>query len=176
MNRTQIESLTGSELVAYYNSLPGVKPVKRFASRADALKRVLAAAPAEPAKAAARKPAKAAAAKPAAEPSGPVPPPAAPTPAPAVAPAPAAQERPAAAPAKPAARAYAAAPGGKAPRPGSKRGQLLALLREPAGVSAQEGMERFGWKAADFKDAIYLTAKKNGVAVACGEDGRWRAQ
>ena len=32
---------TGPELVAIYNAIPGVKPVKRFATRADAVKRIM---------------------------------------------------------------------------------------------------------------------------------------
>lgn len=37
-------------------------------------------------------------------------------------------------------------------------------------------MERFGWKANDYADALRLMAKQNGVAAARSEDGRWRVK
>lgn len=176
MTREQIELMTGTQLVAAFNSLPGVKQVKRFASQADGVKRLTAAlAQAAPAKPAGKKSAKAAP-PPAPEPEHAVPPKAKPTPAPAKATAPAKQQKAAEAPAPVAARSYPAGPAGKLPRPGTKRDQLLGLLRQPAGLTVEEICQRFEWKANDAKDALYLLAKKNGVPVACGADGRWRAK
>ena len=48
MTTIDFTTKTGPELVSLFNAIPGVKPVKRFASRADAVKRImrtLAAAP-----------------------------------------------------------------------------------------------------------------------------------
>ena len=168
IDRVAVTKLTGPELVKLYNSLPGVKPVKRFADRADAVKRVLKAL-GEPA---------APEAAPEALPAAESPAPAQPKPAPA--PAASNAQRPARKPSKKVdgtanGHAYAAVAGGKEPRPGSKRGQLLAALRSPKGITVEQMMERFGWKANDCGDALRLLAKQNGVATARGEDGRWRA-
>lgn len=169
MDRAQVEAMSGSELVAAFNRITG-KKVKRFASRADGVKRLLTAlGTAAPA------PEKAPAKAPASPEGG-----ARPQTGPASAPAPAKGERASEKPApkaqgKPAPLAHAAAPDGKLPRPGSKRAQLLDLLRTPEGATVETIMERFGWKANDAADALRLLARKNWVAVARGDDGRWRA-
>lgn len=161
-------SVTIGQLVAEYNRLNRNKPVKRFSDRATAVKRVYAAlgqqpsgfAPA-PAKAA-HKPVEASAA-----PQPAVTPTAAPKPA-------SKAERKRGKDAAPRTVAHVADPGGKLPRPDSKRGQLLAALQTPKGMSVEEMEKRFAWKRTDCADALRLLAKKNGVGVTCGADGRWR--
>ncbi|HEX8340344.1 MAG TPA: hypothetical protein VF624_05495 [Tepidisphaeraceae bacterium] len=153
MNRNEIESLSGKELVATYNRLTG-EDVKRFANHATGVKRVLAAY-----KAQGEKPAAKPAPKPESKP--------APETQPAAAPKPAA--------AAPAVETPAPAAGNKAPRPGSKRAELLEALRGPAGITIEQMIERFGWKKQDCADALRLLKVKNGAAVVRGEDGVLRA-
>jgi hypothetical protein len=199
VDRAQVSKMSGPELIEALKGLTG-ETVKRFASRAEGIKRVLAALdkqpPAKPAKKSAADPLPVPLPTTPAEFNGAVlallgepakaPPkaqePAAPVPAPAAAPAPAdaapAVQEPAAAPAKarsPKALTIVARAGDvKPPRPESKRGQLLVALQTAEGISVDEMMARFVWKAADCGDALRLLAKQNGVSVARGEDGRWR--
>jgi hypothetical protein len=51
---------------------------------------------------------------------------------------------------------------------------LLAALRTPKGITGDEKQKRFAWQRNDCADALRLLAKRNGVSVARGEDGRWR--
>lgn len=146
MKRNEVESMTGPELVALYRKLTG-KSVARFASRADGVRRCLAALPAAE-EAAEPAPAPAAPAKAAT-----------PTKAPRTAPKP---------------RLLPAQPGGKAPRPGSKRAAALAMLQCPEGATLGELAAEFGWSAKDATDCVHLLAKKNGASLARDEAGRWR--
>jgi len=41
LNANELATKSGPELVALFNAIPGVAPVKRFASRADAVKRII---------------------------------------------------------------------------------------------------------------------------------------
>jgi hypothetical protein len=148
MTHEEVKNLSGPELVQAYNRLTGGK-VKRFASRGEGIKRVLAAfgrdalPPAE---------------KPAAEPEKAVAPAVQAVPAPEAADASAKAEEPAQSgepKTAPTVRTYAAIPGGKLPRPESKRGQLLALLQKPEGLTVEAICERFAWRSNDAKDALY---------------------
>ena len=133
-----IESMTTAQLVAEYNRLNPEKPVKKFSDRATAIKRVYAALGQQPS-----------GFPPAAEPA----PAAAPEPesnaAPQPAPAPAVVQDAASKPPKakrpnkrPPATGFKATSGdATAPRPKSKRAQLLAMLQRPEGVT-QEAAER----------------------------------
>lgn len=163
-DRVAITKMAGPELVALYNKLTG-KAVKRFADRKDGIGRVLKALDAQPATPA-----------PAPTPSKPVEASAAPqaavTPTAAAKPASKA-ERKRGKDAAPRTVAHVADPGGKLPPPESKRGQLLAALQSPKGMSIEEMEKRFAWKRTDCSDALRLLAKRNGVGVACGTDGRW---
>lgn len=185
MKRSELEAMSGSELVTVFNGLRPEKPVKRFASHGDGVRRVLAALgetqdkAAEPAtpkhaasggRPAATLPEQAA---PESKPEKPCEPPAAPV---------AAVAAPALADAAPAVEsgerpsrvtAYAAAPGGKEPRPSSKRGLLLAELRGN-GITIEEMIARFEWTKLDCRDALRLLGKQNGVGTTLGADARWR--
>ncbi len=156
-DRAAVSKMSGPELVATYTQLTG-KPVARFASRADGVRRVLhaldlrqepAEQPAPPA----------AAAEPATAPAAPTK---------------AEKPRKAAKPRERRALALAGSADGKAARPGSKRAALVEALRSPDGISADEAMKRFKWTRRDVMDALRLAAKKNGVAVQ-ERDGRYYA-
>jgi hypothetical protein len=178
VDRVEVTKMSGPELVALYNQLTGEK-VKRFADRKAGLARVLKALGEEGAPAAASEPSAAPESNAAPEP--------APTPA-AAANASSKPERKArkaagAKAGKPAAAAapretkseYKGAKGGKEPRPESKRGQLLAILRGP-GITVEAMMKKFDWKVTDCRDVLNLLAKQNGVATVRDEDGKWRAK
>lgn len=140
VDRSALSQMSLADLARLYNEVTG-ESVRKFADRKSAVRRVLAALDrVRKAEAAER-----------------------PSPLPA---------RAKAAPSAPAARKaleFPASPEGRAPRPGTKRAALVAALRSPSGVSAEEAMERFGWTRRDLADALRLAAKKNGVAVR--EDG-----
>jgi len=143
MKRSEVESMSGPELVALYHKLTG-KTVARFASRADGIRRCLAALPA------------------AEDAAKPEPSPAAPAKAPA-------RER--------AAEHKQHTPSGelRPPRPGSKRGRLLAALLGD-GMTAERIASEFGWKPRDVADALRLLAVANGYVVYREEGGEtWRA-
>jgi hypothetical protein len=146
MNRSAIESMSGPELIALYHKLTG-KSVARFASRADGIRRCLAALPAAEE-----------AAKPAAAP-------AAPAKAPARTKAPRADRRTEHVPSGPT----------KPPRAGTKRAVLLARLLSGGGMSAVDIGSEFAWKPNDVRDALRLLAVQNGFCVYLGDDGLWRA-
>jgi hypothetical protein len=69
--------------------------------------------------------------------------------------------------------AYPASKDGKEPRPESKRGQLLAILRDK-GITIEAMMEKFSWTKVDCRDALRLLGKHNGIATKCGDDRKWR--
>jgi hypothetical protein len=149
MNRSTIESMSLADLAALYNSLRPESPVKKFSDRKTAVRRVLAAVEeAEAAKAAATP------AEPATQPE--------------------AAPRRRSGPRKP--RTVRHVPTGpeKAPRPGTKRADLLAALLG-GGMTIEEMQSRFGWQVRDCRDALALLAKHNGYVTYLGEDGRWHA-
>ena len=159
MNRAEIESLSGKELVALHNKLTG-EDVKRFASHAAGVKRVLAAYNAQ-GEAVTAKPAKAPA-KPAPKPESKL--------------APAAQPAATApAVATPTVETPAPAAGSKAPRPGSKRERLLVELRKPTGLTLEQMATMFEWKPNDCRDALRLLRVRNGVNLRKDDDGCWKA-
>jgi len=180
ITREQVENMGGRELVALHNELCPEKPVKRFASRAAGVRRVLAALEAIGAgeqaedtageQQAARAGAQQAAAPEAVEAvTGPEQP---------------AQPQPGAGPEQPAPKRSRRRsgvrrfePGGelKPPRPTSKRGKLLEWLREPQGMAAEEIAAMFEWQPRDVMDALRLLARANGYVVYLGEDERWHA-
>lgn len=143
MDRNAVESMSLANLAKLYNELAPGKPVKKFADRKAAVRRVLAAleerAAAEPAKAPARE-------------------------------------------SRPSRRERAAehkqhTPTGelRPPRPGSKRGRLLAALMAD-GMTAERIASEFGWKPRDVADALRLLAAANGYVVYREEGGdTWRA-
>lgn len=47
---TNLETKTVAQITELYNAVPGVKPVKKFSSKAEAIKRYLKVAPKQPAK------------------------------------------------------------------------------------------------------------------------------
>lgn len=148
MDRNAVESMSLGNLAKLYNELCPEKPVKKFADRRSAVRRVLAAleerAAAEPAQ---PEPAKAAARE-----------------------------------SRPSRRERAAehkqhTPTGelRPPRPGSKRGRLLAVLLGD-GMTAERIASEFGWKPRDVADALRLLAVANGYVVYREEGGdTWRA-
>lgn len=167
IDRENVSKLSGPELVAAYNQLNPEKQVKRFASRTDGIKRVLASLGETPAPAAAPEPPASPESNTAAQP----------------APAPAIVEDAASEPPKKAKRPAKRPPattfkanGGdaNAPRPKSKRAQLLAMLQRPEGVTQEAAERKFEWQPQDFKDCLRLLAKKHGIATKCGDDGKWR--
>lgn len=148
MDRNAVETMSLGNLVKLYNELSPRKPVKKFADRKSAVRRVLAAldgrAAAEPAQ---REPAKA----------------------------PAREGRPSR-PEK-AAEHKQHTPTGelRPPRPGSKRGRLLAALLK-GGMTAERIGAEFKWKPRDVADALRLLAVANGYIVYRAEGGdTWHA-
>lgn len=149
MNRSTIESMSLADLAALYNSLRPESPVKKFSDRKTAVRRVLAAVEeAEAAKAAA------APAEPAAQPE--------------------AAPRRRSGPRKPRTAQHVPTGPEKAPRPGTKRADLLAALLG-GGMTIDEMQSWFGWQVRDCRDALKLLAKQNGYVTYLGEDGRWHA-
>lgn len=160
VDRVAVTKMSGTELVALYHKLTGTK-IKRFENRQAGVTRVLKALGGETV-----------ALDPIEAPAAPVPTLTAPA---AVKPArKAAKASSKPAPAAPRLAAIAAGEEVKPPRPGSKRAELLEALRTPTGLSLAEMEKRFEWTARDCADALRLLAKVNGVAVARGENARWR--
>jgi hypothetical protein len=58
-------------------------------------------------------------------------------------------------------------------REGSKRGQFLAMLKKPGGVTLQAVCNKFDWKPRDAADALRLLAKVNGVGCKRDDGGHW---
>ncbi len=148
MDRNALETMSLGNLVKLYNELAPGKPVKKFADRKSAVRRVLAAleerAPAEPAQ---REPAKA----------------------PAREGRPSRREKPAEG------RQHTPTGELRPPRPGSKRGRLLAALLKGGMTAAEIGSE-FQWKPRDVADALRLLAVANGYVVYRAEGGEtWHA-
>lgn len=177
ITKEQVERMGGRELVALHNELCPEKPVKRFASRAAGVRRVLAALEAIEA----GEQAEDTAGEQQAAPAGPEQ--AAPVEA-GSGPEEPAQPQPGAGPEQPAPKRSRRRsgvrrfePGGelKPPRPTSKRGKLLEWLREPQGMAADEIAAMFEWQPRDVMDALRLLAKANGYVVYLGEDERWHA-
>jgi hypothetical protein len=148
MDRNAVESMSLGNLAKLYNELCPEKPVKKFADRKSAVRRVLAAleerAAAEPAQ-----------------------------PEPAKAPARTKAPRPGQ---KASYRQHTPSGPVRLPRPGSKRAAALALLQRPEGATPGELAARFGWSARDAADCIRLLATSNGL-VTYREDGgeAWHA-
>ena len=65
-------------------------------------------------------------------------------------------------------RAMPLSPAGSCLGPQASAGRWICK-----GMSVDEMQKRFAWKHNDSADAHRLQAKKNGVAVERGEDGRW---
>lgn len=146
-DRKTIENLPGPALVALWNELHPEKPVQRFATRQAGVDRVLRALEERAA----------------AEPAQPEP-----------AKAPARESRPRR---ERAAEHKQHTPTGelRPPRPGSKRGRLLAALLGD-GMTAERIASEFGWKPRDVADALRLLAVANGYVVYREEGGdTWRA-
>lgn len=148
MDRNAIESMSLGNLVKLYNELFRGKPVKKFADRKAAVRRVLAAMeeravtePAEP------EPAKA----------------------PARVGRSSRRERPAGH------KQHTPAGELRPPRPGSKRGRLLARLTKGGMTTAEIGSE-FQWTPRDVADALRLLAVANGYVVYRAEGSNtWHA-
>ncbi len=150
MDRIEIESLSGKELVATFNRLTG-EAVKKFANHATGVRRVLAALD----KAQAEKPAVEAAPEPKSKPAAATKATAAPPPVEAA----------------PAVETPATVADDKAPRPGSKRERLLVELRKPAGLTLEQMAAMFEWKPNDCRDALRLLRTKNGINAIKSENG-----
>lgn len=147
-DRAEIVKLPLSKLVALYNGLSPAKPVKKFPDREAALRRVLAALEAAESRQPAPTPAKSA-------------------------------ERREAGPSRAprAARRTSYQPTGelRPPRPGSKRGRLLARLMKGGMTAAEIGSE-FQWTPRDVADALRLLAHANGYVVYMADGGEtWHA-
>ncbi|MBL9032093.1 MAG: hypothetical protein JNM80_10360 [Phycisphaerae bacterium] len=151
-DRAQIVKLPLSGLAALYNSLSPARPVRKFPDRETALRRVFAALE----EAESREPA----------------------PDPAPAPVRAARGREGGPrPARKAARRTSHQPTGelRPPRPGSKRGRLLARLMGGGMTAAEIGSE-FQWTPRDVADALRLLAHANGYVVYMADGGEtWHA-
>jgi len=172
VTKEQVEAMGGRELVDLYNELCPEQPVKRFASRAAGVRRVLAALETAGTDEQAEAPAgqeQAAALEAVDAGSGPEE---------------AAQPEPGAGPDQPApkrsrkrsgVRSFTPEGELKPPRPGSKRAILLEWLLEPEGMSEEAITEMFEWKPRDVKDALRLLAKANGYVVYQSGDAEWRA-
>lgn len=148
MDRNAVESMSLANLAKLHNELCAGKPVKKFADRKSAVRRVLAALEERAA----------------AEPDQPE-----------LAKAPARESRPSRR--ERAAEHKQHTPTGelRPPRPGSKRGRLLAALLGD-GMTAERIASEFGWKPRDVADALRLLAAANGYVVYREEGGdTWRA-
>ena len=153
------ESLAGligtdnKRLVEIWNSLTGVTPVKKFASRSVAAGRIFAEVqkltptaqtPVGPAEDATE---------------------AAPVPAPARSAKKAPAKKTAEAAAK---RVKASKPAGSRPRATSKTAQLIEMLRRPRGATLEEVMARFGWQIHTTRSIMSAggsLTKKHGITV-----------
>lgn len=155
-DRSQIVKLPLSGLAALYNSLSPARPVRKFPDRETALRRVFAALE----EAESREPAPD------------------PAPAPVRAPVRAARGREGGPrPALKSSRRTSHQPTGEVrpPRPGSKRGRLLARLMKGGMTAAEIGSE-FQWTPRDVADALRLLAHANGYVVSMADDGEtWHA-
>lgn len=145
----QVESMTGPELVAAYNTLRPKKTVRRFASRTDGVRRVLAALEGATTSEKPSVPEGDAGAK-VVTATGP--------------------RR------RSGVLRISAVEDGKPPRPGSKREAFVRLLLRAKGVTVAEARERFGWTERDVADAARLCARRHGIPVRRDADGKtWRA-
>jgi hypothetical protein len=158
----QIVAMTGRELATLFNSLvPEGEQVRKFSDHKTGVRRVLATL---------GQPLLQAPATPAPEPETAQAPQPAPTPAIVEDATSKPKRKPKGAPRV---TLHKASGKEKPPRPESKRGQLLAILRG-AGITIEAMQTKFDWKPTDCRDALRLLAKQNGIGVERGEDGRWR--
>jgi hypothetical protein len=147
-------------LIEIWNSLTGVTPVRKFASRSVAARRIFAEA--QKLAPAARTP------------GGPA------DDATEAAPAPArsAKKAPAKKTAEAAAKSVKASkPVGSGPRATSKTAQLIEMLRQPGGATLEEVMARFGWQIHTTRSLMSAggsLTKKHGITVISERVGNAR--